>query len=105
MIILKVWILWYYIAGILKCYTQLDVVQKTIHSFSELLILKYANLWFSKSYFDSAQSGTKHLEGCVKDWHEFGAATVTWTVSISQNHNPKIMNKAYVLKRETFGNI
>lgn len=65
----------------------MDDVQKTIYSFSELLILKYVNLWFSKSDFNSAQSGTKLLGGCVKDWHEFGAATVTWIVAVSQNQN------------------
>lgn len=66
MVIVKVWILWYYITGILKCYTQLDVVQKIIHSFSELLILKYVNLWFSKLDFDNAQSGAKHWEAALK---------------------------------------
>lgn len=50
----------------LKCYTQLGDVQKTIHSFSELLILKYVNLWFSKSDFDSSQSGAKHWEAVLK---------------------------------------
>lgn len=78
----------------LKCYTQLDDVQKPIYSFSELLILKYVNLWFSKSDSDSAQLGAKHLGSCVIDWHEFGAAIVTWTVAVSQKQNPKIINEA-----------